>query len=92
MTTVDLMMNASQVSFDRMMIYRKVDRLLSDATSFMQVEYGISEVLACWDGFVDTSDDAGLTFKDLSDVCSHFAAALTDYIEYLSEPLGSPIP
>jgi DNA-binding Xre family transcriptional regulator len=83
-------MNASQVTFDRMMIYRKVNRLLSDATSFIQVEYGVAEVQACWDGFVDTSDNAGLTFKDLADVCSHFAVALTDYIEYLSEP--SPLP
>ncbi len=66
--------------------------MLSDATSFIQVEYGVAEVRACWDGFVDTSDNAGLTFKDLTDVCSHFAVALTDYIEYLSEPLGSPIP
>jgi hypothetical protein len=83
-------MNASQVTFDRMMIYRKINRLLSDATSFMQVEYGVSEVQACWDGFIDTSDNAGLTFKDLDDVCSHFAVALSDYIEYLSEP--SPLP
>lgn len=86
------MLNASQVSFDRMMIYRKIDRLLSDATSFVQVEYGVQEVLACWHGFVDTSDDANLIFKDIPDVCTHFAAALTDYIEYLSEPLGSPLP
>jgi hypothetical protein len=84
------MMNASQVSFDRMMIYRKVHPMLSDATSFIQVEYGVAEVKACWDGFIDTSDNAGLTFKDLDDVCSHFAVALTDYIEYLSEP--SPLP
>ena len=83
-------MKASQVTFDRMMIYRKINRLLSDATSFMQVEYGVSEVQACWDGFIDTSDNAGLTFKDLADVCSHFAVALTDYIEYLGEP--SPLP
>lgn len=73
------------------MIYRKVNLMLSEATSFIQVEYGVLEVQACWDGFVDTSDNAGLTFKDLSDVCSHFAVALTDYIEYLSKPLGSQI-
>jgi DNA-binding Xre family transcriptional regulator len=84
-------MIASQVTFERMMVHRKMNQMLSNATSFIQVEYGVAEVHACWDGFADTSDNAGLTFKDLADVCSHFAVALNDYIEYLSEPLGSPI-
>ena len=58
---------------------------LGEATSFIQVEYGKSELIACWEGFVDTSNNAGLEFKDRKTLCNDFTAALSDYIIYLDE-------
>ena len=76
-------MKASEITFDRMMIYAAGNFSLAEPTSFIQVEYGIKDLKACWDGFVDTSDDAGLVFKNKKDVCESFSEALNDYILYL---------
>jgi hypothetical protein len=78
-------MIASDVSFDSMMRFAAGNFTLAEATSFIQVEFGKSELLACWDGFVDTSNNAGLTFKDRKSICNEFTAALSDYILYLDE-------
>lgn len=78
-------MIASDVSFDSMMRFAAGNFLLAEATSYIQVEFGKSELLACWDGFVDTSNNAGLTFKDRKSICNEFTAALSDYILYLDE-------
>jgi hypothetical protein len=58
-------------------------QLLAEAMSFLQVEYGYSELLACWDGFVDTSDHFKQEFPTKYKICEAFAEALTEYIEYL---------
>lgn len=79
-------MRASDVTFERMMIHAKVNWNLTEVTSFIQVEFGIKELLACWGGFVDTSDNADLEFASLEEVCGQFAEALADYIEYICEP------
>ena len=78
-------MIASDVSFDSMMRFAAGNFNLAEATSFIQVEFGKSELLACWDGFVDTSNNAGLVFKDRKTICNEFTAALSDYILYLDE-------
>jgi hypothetical protein len=83
-------MNASQVTFEQMMRVAAGDPDLAHATSFMQVEHGISELHATWDGFVDTSDFYQVTFKNRKDVCNNFASALAEYIQYL-EPVPNPL-
>jgi hypothetical protein len=78
-------MKASDVSFESMMRFAAGHFPLAEATSFLQIEFGMSELRACWDGFADTSDAAGLVFKDRKSICNEFTAALSDYILYLDE-------
>lgn len=59
---------------------------LAEATSFIQVEYGLDELLACWDGFIHTSDAYGQEFATRRHICSEFAEALAEYIEYREQP------
>ena len=82
-------MRASDITFESMMRFAAGNFTLAEATSFIQVEYGIDDLHACWDGFVDTSDHAGLEFKDRKTICNEFTAALSDYITYLDE--SSPL-
>ena len=76
-------MIASEITFERMMIYAAGNFSLAEPTSFIQVEHGVKDLQACWDGFVDTSDDAGLEFKNKKEVCESFAEALHEYILHL---------
>jgi len=56
---------------------------LAKATSFFQVEFGMDELHACWDGFVHTSDHYEQQFSSKIAICKEFTNALTDYREYL---------
>lgn len=89
-------MIASQISFDSMMRFAAGNRDLGLSTSYIQVEYGREELLACWDGFVHTSDTFDLHFKSRKQVCEEFTNALTEYIDYLGESssleMGSTLP
>lgn len=78
-------MKASQVSFEQMMRSASTNKLLAEATSFIQVEYGIKELQGCWDGFSDSSDSYGLEFESRRHMCAEFASALSEYIEFLEE-------
>ena len=78
-------MKASEITFESMMRFAAGNFTLAEATSFLQVEYGMSELRACWDGFVDTSNNAELTFKDRKTLCNEFTAALSDYIIFLDD-------
>lgn len=80
-------MLASQITFDAMMRVACANHKLGVAASYIQVEYGISELQACWDGFVHTSDHHNLEFKSRKQVCEGFADALSDYIDYLGESI-----
>jgi hypothetical protein len=79
-------MIASQCSFFQMMMAASGNFTLAEATSFIQVEYGIAELQACWDGFVHSSESYGQKFKSRKDICNQFADALTEYIECHCEP------
>jgi hypothetical protein len=79
-------MRASKVSFDQMMIGARNNPILGEATSFIQVEYGLDELKSSWQGFIDTSDHYNLTFTSRKNVHDEFANALADYVEYLAEP------
>jgi hypothetical protein len=76
-------MKASDITFESMMRFAAGNFTLAEATSFLQVEYGMSELRACWDGFVDTSNNAELTFKDRKTLCNEFTAVLSDYIIFI---------
>ena len=89
-------MIASDVSFDQM---RKAARNLSELgvpASYLQVEYGLAELQACWDGFVHTSDAYDQTFKSRKAIYQEFSNALNEYLEYLGESipvaLGHSVP
>ena len=62
---------------------------LAETMSFLQVEYGYAELKACWDGFVDTSDNYGVEFTTKYKICDAFAEALTEYIEYFDPTFTS---
>ena len=78
-------MKASDITFESMMRFAAGNFTLAEATSFLQVEYGMSELRACWDGFVDTSNNAELTFKNRKHLCNEFTAALSDYIIFIDD-------
>jgi len=80
-------MIASQVTFDQMRKVAANNPTLGVAASYMQVEYGLSELLACWDGFVHTSDNYGQEFRSRKQVCQEFSNAINEYLEYLGEPI-----
>ena len=80
-------MKASEVTFDKMRIVARNNPELGVPTSYMQVEYGLKELEACWDGFVHTSDAYDQEFKSRKQICLEFAHALTEYLECLGESI-----
>jgi hypothetical protein len=80
-------MKASACTFDQMMTIRSGMPMLADRTSWMQVEYGLDELKASWHGFIDITDDCNMEFKTRKQVCAEFSDALTEYIDYLTEPV-----
>ena len=62
---------------------------LAETMSLLQVEDGDAELKACWDGFVDTSDNYGVEFTTRYKICDAFAEALAEYIEYSESTLTS---
>jgi hypothetical protein len=88
-------MNITQCSFEQMMTQAAGNPELAKATSFMQVEYGIDDLRASWDGFVDTSKYYKVEFKTRKHLCERFAETLADYIDYLqpgTNEVGSAFP
>lgn len=84
-------MNASSVSFDEMRVSARNLSELGVASSYLQVEYGLDELEACWDGFVHTSDNYGLKFKTKKAVCLEFQSAIKEYLEYLGESIHQQV-
>jgi hypothetical protein len=81
-------MLASEITFEQM---RRAARNMSElgvSASYMQVEYGLTELEACWDGFVHTSDHYKQHFKSKKAIYIEFASALNEYLEYLGEPVS----
>jgi hypothetical protein len=85
-------MITTQCSFEEMLEMSTKLSGLGIAASFFQVEFGLDELRACWDGFLHTSSHYGVEFQCKTDVCEKFTDALTDYREYLdSNEVGLPI-
>lgn len=89
-------MKATEISFAQLQIGARNNNELGLAASYIQVEYGLSELEACWDGFAHTSDEHGLTFKSRKEIYTEFTDALNEYIDYLGESaclkMGSQVP
>jgi hypothetical protein len=84
-------MLASTCSFDRMMQVATYMPELAKATSFFQVEFGMDELIACWDGFVHTSDHHEQRFSSKIAICKEFTDALSDYAEFIQEPASHQV-
>jgi len=85
-------MNISQCSFKQMMTIAADNKKLAEVTSFVQIEYGLKELEACWDGFVDTSKHYDIEFNTRKHLCDEFANALIEHAEYFqptSQEMGS---
>lgn len=76
-------MKASECTLEDAQHIAGYTKHLAESMSFMQVEYGYIELLACWDGFVETSDHYNQRFTTKYKVCVAFSEALAEYIEYL---------
>lgn len=76
-------MNASQCSLADVFAIAAKDEDLALVLSFIQVEYGLTELQGNWDGFVDASDHYEDTFKSKRDVANNFGATLVDYYDLI---------
>jgi hypothetical protein len=80
-------MKASEVTFEQMRRAARNNPDLGVPASYLQVEYGLAELEACWDGFVHTSDHYEQHFKTRKAIYEEFASAISDYLEYLGEQI-----
>jgi hypothetical protein len=81
-------MLASSVTFEQMRRAARNNPELAVPASYLQVEYGLGELEACWDGFVHTSDHYDQQFKTQKAIYQEFANALSEYLDYLGEPVS----
>jgi len=80
-------MKATDITFEQMRIGARNNPELGVPASYIQIEYGLSELEACWDGFAHTSDNYGVIFKSKKEIYLEFANALSEYIENLGESI-----
>lgn len=76
-------MKASDCTLDHAQVVARDCKDLAEAMSFLQVEYGLQDLQACWDGFIDVSDRYGQEFPTKRMICFEFSNALTEYISHL---------
>lgn len=72
---------ASDCDLDYAKIVARTHPPLAEVMSFVQVEDGLLELQANWDGFVDTSDHQGCTFKTKRKACIEFGNLLGEYLK-----------
>ena len=61
---------------------------LNMAISFIQVEWGLKDLEACWDGFRDSADHFNQHFDDEHDCALQFCLALNEFAECSELVLG----
>jgi hypothetical protein len=76
-------MKASQCSLDHVFAIAAKDEDLALVLSFIQVEFGLAELQANWDGFVDSTDHYGQNFKSKRDVANNFGSSLVDFYDLI---------
>lgn len=80
-------MRATECSFEELRIMSCRRPTLSVLLSYIQVEHGIHELQASWDGFTESSAYYGEEFSDKWEVCLGFERALHDFYD-----VGEPVP
>ena len=63
-------------------------RDLSLTLSFVQVEEGLSELEACWDGFRDAANHFNQEFDDERDCAVQFGLSVADFYELSESMVG----
>jgi hypothetical protein len=79
-------MKASQCSLDDIFELASVDEEVALLLSFIQVEFGLSELRGHWNGFVEMSNDYHIDYDSKEDVTTNFTFALSEIAE-LPQPL-----
>ena len=82
-------MKASQCCLDDIFELATIDEEVAVLLSFVQVEFGLSELRGHWDGFVEMSDDYHIDYDSKEDVTSNFTSALAEFSEY--QPLSGQV-
>jgi hypothetical protein len=79
-------MKASQCCLDDIFELATVDEEVALLLSFIQVEFGLSELRGHWNGFVEMSNDYHIDYDSKEDVTTNFTFALAELTE-LPQPL-----
>jgi hypothetical protein len=74
-------MKASKCSLHDIMLAAAADPELGFILSFVQVEYGLTELEGHWDGFSSASDEYQVNFRSKKQVASSFGFALREFFE-----------
>jgi hypothetical protein len=74
-------MKATDCSLNEVFQVAKTSKDLAMILSFIQVEFGMKELLSHWGGFTDVSDHYGVEFEDKRDVANHFGEALSSFFD-----------
>ena len=74
-------MKATQCSLQTVFKAAEKDEDIALVLSFIQVEFGLAELQANWDGFVDSSEHYEITYKSRKDVANQFAGSIVDFYE-----------
>lgn len=82
-------MKASEFPWDKLLTYSVISPEVGMTFSFVQVEYGLDELKAHWEGFRDAADYHNLQFDDRNHIITHFAHELH---QWLSDEVGQQIP
>lgn len=81
-------MRASECSLQDLITIASGRPDLAILLSYIQVEYGVKDLEASWQGFIDTSDEYGEEFDDKHHICSEFEFLLKEFIEFHSTFIG----
>ena len=74
-------MKAGNITLDEVRHLAKGIEGLNIVLSFIQVEEGISELEACWDGFRDAANYFNQEFDDERDCAIQFGLSAADFYE-----------
>lgn len=72
------------ITFEELLKFAAREPALAEVLSFVQVEYGMDELVSHWHGFLDTASASGNKWADVSECINDFALNLmivTDYGE-----------
>lgn len=77
-------MRASDCTFEELRLDSASCPDLGKTLSFIQVEYGLKDLKALWQGFMDFSDDSGTEYESKKELYQSFREQLEDHVELQS--------